>query len=695
MIHGREIAAHVGRVMNVIESKGTGSGDPAHERLARSWHRSLNKHSIDPSLSSVPKVVTAYELREHRDRIEAFMRIAREGVERLHRELSPASYCVLLTDAAGVTVDYRPVPTLEKEFKDEGFRAGTCWSEESEGTCGVGTTLIDRQPTLVNRGEHFRSHNTQFTCSSAPILGLQDEPIAVLDASALYSPDARESRLLVFRMVCEKARLIEDAYAHYSLRTYWTLQLGQIAEFMPVETDYLIAFDDDGRIVGGNRRARQELINHNGRHAEFLHDLFECSASEIMVSAHASPGTPFPLRMMATGRRLFAVLRAPNARSLAQVTQSKPALTAEDVCAPRGFRHLALGDPRVKANVQCATKVANRDIPVMLLGETGTGKEAFARAIHDYSDRAKQPFVALNCAAIPESLIESELFGYRDGAFTGARSKGAKGKILQSDGGTLFLDEIGDMPLSLQSRLLRVLAEGEVVPLGAEQPTPVNLHVICATHQDLPELVRQGRFREDLFYRLNGASFTLPPLRNREDKRDLIKLVMREECTAMGREELRIAEETMTRLLAYDWPGNIRQLRHAIRYACAIADGNQITIDHFPQELRSSGAAVRLAPPQQQQPVPAPVPVQAQRSNSSSGAAAPDPCELRDGEPLNDACMELRQKMLEALRRNHWRVTETARQLGMSRATFYRKMARLRIVAPNYLDGGSAGDLNS
>ncbi|WP_024300775.1 sigma-54-dependent Fis family transcriptional regulator [Methyloversatilis discipulorum] len=696
MRHGREIADHVGRVMNIVEGRSRpAQTDPAYERLARSWRRSLNKHSIDPGLSSVPKVVTAYELREHRERIETFMRIAREGVERLHHELLPANYCVLLTDATGVTVDYRTVPALEKEFKDEGFRNGTCWAEEHEGTCGVGTTLADRQPTLVHRGEHFRSHNTQFTCSSAPILGLQDEPIAVLDASALYSPDARESQLLVFRMVCDKARLIEDAYAHYSLRTYWTLQLGQVAEFMPVETDYLIAFDDDGRIVGGNRRARQELINHNGRHAEFLHDLFECTASDIMVSAHASPGTPFPLRMMATGRRLFAVLRAPNARSLAQVTQAKPVITADDVTAPRGFRHLALGDPRVKANVACAVKVANRDIPVMLLGETGTGKEAFARAIHDFSDRAKQPFVALNCAAIPESLIESELFGYRDGAFTGARSKGAKGKILQSDGGTLFLDEIGDMPLSLQSRLLRVLAEGEVVPLGAEQPTPVNLHVVCATHQDLPELVRQGRFREDLFYRLNGASFMLPPLRNREDKRELIQLVLREECAAMGREELRIPEETMSRLLSYDWPGNIRQLRHAIRYACAIADGTQVTIEHFPQELRTNNHSPRVAlqpPPQQQIPQPAQQQTPAIASPHpaaprSVGSAVPDPCELRDGEPLNEACLQLRQKMLDALRRNHWRVTETARQLGMSRATFYRKMARLRIVAPNYLDG--------
>jgi transcriptional regulator of acetoin/glycerol metabolism len=261
MGQAREFTDHVGRVLNVIEGRShPRAPHPEHERLKQSWQRSLNKHSIDPGRASSPKVVTAYELREHRDRLETFMRIAREGVERLHHEVLPADYCVLLTDAQGVTVDFRTVPHLEQELKDEGFRNGTCWAEEHEGTCGVGTSLIDLQPTLVHRSEHFRAHNISFTCSSVPILGLEDEPIAVLDASALYSPERRESQLLVYRMVLDKARMIEDAYAHYSLRNHWILQLGPIAEFLPVETDYLIAFDDSGRIVGGNRRARNELI---------------------------------------------------------------------------------------------------------------------------------------------------------------------------------------------------------------------------------------------------------------------------------------------------------------------------------------------------------------------------------------------------------------------------------------------------
>ncbi len=512
MIRGHgEIARHVERVVEVVEKGTVLSRHPLQDRLARSWQRSLSKYQVDPSLATTPQVVTAQELREHRDKLDAFMRIAREGLDRLHEQLRPSNYCVLMTDASGVTVDFRTVPELDKELRAKGFRNGTRWSEMDEGTCGVGTSLVDGQPILVHRAEHFRSHNIGFTCSSAPIFGIDDRPLAVLDASALYSPEHRDSQMLVFQMVIEKARLIEDAFAFYSLRDHWILQLGRTPELMNVHTDYLLAFDDAGMFVGGNRRARQELLARPGRHIHSVSDLFECSATDLLAAAHARPGQAIPLRVLDSGERIFGLLRAPDVRRHSVPAVERDTNDLNGCSEARGFGHLATGDSRVRTNVQRALKVANRDIPVMLLGETGTGKEAFAKAVHDCSSRHKQPFVALNCAAIPESLIESELFGYRDGAFTGARAKGARGKIVQSDQGTLFLDEIGDMPLVLQSRLLRVLAEGEVQPLGAEQPIPVKLHIICATHQNLPALVEDGRFREDLYYRLNGAVFILPP----------------------------------------------------------------------------------------------------------------------------------------------------------------------------------------
>jgi len=672
-----EITEHVGRVIDVVERGRTLGRDSSFERLARSWQRSLNAHQVDPAQATTPRVVTAQELREHRDRLDAFMRIAREGMDRLHTQLRPVNYCVLLADADGVTVDFRTVPELDREFKHEGFRVGTCWSEAVEGTCGVGTSLIDGQPMLVHRDEHFRSHNIAFTCSAAPIFGPDDRPMAVLDASALYSPSQRESQFLVYRMVIERAQQIENAFAYYNLRPYWVLQLGRLAEFLTVQTDYLIAFDDAGRIVGGNRRARLELLSGDGAPPVFIHDLFECAASDILAAAHGRPGQAFPLRLLANGERLFAMLRAPAARRPEPIPERPRCEEAEGVAEAKipGFSHLALDDARVRGNVERALKVANRDIPVMLLGETGTGKEAFARAIHDYSERRDKAFVALNCAAIPETLIESELFGYRDGAFTGARSKGVRGKILQSDGGTLFLDEIGDMPLQLQSRLLRVLAEGEVLPLGAETPIPVRLHIICATHQELPELVQQGRFREDLYYRLNGAVFRLPPLREREDIRAVIDKVLEEEAAAMERPSLRLEDGTREALARHDWPGNIRQLRHAMRYACAIADDELLHLGHFPPELFRQ--RVRAQPQARPDEELADLPVETLRPVRS---------EERAPRSLTDAEAELRGRMLAALKRHRWQVTVTARELGMSRATFYRKMARLGIVSPNQRD---------
>ncbi len=660
------VVHHVGRVLDVVERGGRLGQSNVSDRLARSWQRSLNNHQVDPARTNLPRVVSAPELREHRDRLEAFMRISREGIDRLHAQILSANYCVLLTDASGVTIDFRTVPNLDKDFKEEGFRAGTCWSEEHEGTCGVGTGLIDGQPTLVHRDEHFRSHNIKFSCSAAPIFGLDDRPIALLDASALCAPEQRDSQLLVFRMVIERAQQIENAFAYYTLRPYWVLQCGRLAEYLSVQTDYLVAFDDDGRIVGGNRRAKLELLSQDGVTPSFVHDLFECTANDILTAAHARPGQAFPLRLLHSGERIFANLRSPASRSRqAADPPVRAPETVEQMAALRGFGRLALNDERVRGNVERALKIVNRDIPAMLLGETGTGKEAFARALHDFSDRRDKAFVALNCAAIPEK-----------GAFTGAKTKGARGKILQADGGTLFLDEIGDMPLQLQCRLLRVLAEGEVLALGAESPVPVKLHIVCATHQNLPDLVRAGRFREDLYYRLNGAVFLLPPLRERSDIDEVIEKVLREEAAAMGREGLRVDSTALESLRLHPWPGNIRQLRHAVRYACAICDGNALRTEHFPPDLFTRPLAGRSEDT-------GPLGLRPMIVPGAASHYSPPPRETQDPLALSDSEARLRAAMVETLRRNRWQVKVSARELGMSRATFYRKLARFNIVAPN------------
>lgn len=284
---------------------------------------------------------------------------------------------------------------------------------------------------------------------------------------------------------------------------------------------------------------------------------------------------------------------------------------------------------------------------MLIQGETGAGKEVFARQLHQASARRDKPFVALNCAAIPESLIESELFGYVGGAFTGAAAKGMRGLLQQADGGTLFLDEIGDMPLGLQTRLLRVLAEGEVAPLGAARRQAVDIQVICATHRDLAALVAAGGFREDLYFRLGGARFELPPLRERSDRLALIRRILDEETAHCG-VRIELGEAALECLLGYRWPGNVRQLRHVLRYACALCGGATLQLADLPAELRGE-----------------------RRTPASA-------CESGGG-PERDA-------LLDALVRHRWKPMAAARELGISRATLYRRVRRHGIRMPGQAD---------
>jgi sigma-54 dependent transcriptional regulator, acetoin dehydrogenase operon transcriptional activator AcoR len=276
----------------------------------------------------------------------------------------------------------------------------------------------------------------------------------------------------------------------------------------------------------------------------------------------------------------------------------------------------------------------------MLNGETGSGKERLARGLHEDGPRAGKPFVALNCAAIPESLIESELFGYRQGAFTGARTRGMTGKVILANGGTLFLDEIGDMPLDLQSRLLRVLSEKEVTPLGSETPLRIDVRFICASHRDLLEMVRSGRFREDLYYRLSGVVIRLPPLRDRSDLSDVIREVLHEEVRETGI-PCELGKDAMQRLKLHSWPGNFREMHNVLRHALILAGGGIITPDHLPEEF----AIV-------------PIDKRAEKENK-------------------------RLQLKSLLEEHGWRIQSAASALGIARSTLYRQMDRLHIAPPN------------
>jgi two-component system, NtrC family, nitrogen regulation response regulator NtrX len=291
-------------------------------------------------------------------------------------------------------------------------------------------------------------------------------------------------------------------------------------------------------------------------------------------------------------------------------------------------------------------RVANSETRVCILGETGTGKELVARTLHERSPRRSGPFVTLNCAAVPAELVESELFGHEKGSFTGAAARHT-GKFEQADGGTLFLDEIGDMPLPMQAKLLRVLETGEIERVGAERPVSVNVRVIVATHRKLDELVREGKFRQDLYHRVYVFPITLPPLRERrEDIPMLADHFARQVAEQNGWKPVKIAPEAMQRLQAYSWPGNVRELRNAVERMLLFATNNEATIE-----------SVKMALPQEQ------------GANHHAGSGT-----------LSDQVREFeREVILAELERQQHHVTNTAKALGLERSHLYKKCQQLGI----------------
>ncbi|SDI30759.1 Transcriptional regulator of acetoin/glycerol metabolism [Pseudomonas flavescens] len=594
-------------------------------RILDSWRRSYEEHHLDPGCLQGPRVLTQAQLREHRQRAEDLLHVAAGELDRLHARVRDAGYCLMLADAAGRTIDYRVDTRLREDCRVAGLHLGTCWSEHEEGTCGVAAVLTEQVAVTVHKHDHFRAAFTTLTCSAAPIFDLRGRLLGVLDISAPRSPDGRHSQLLIQQLVCDSARAIEDAFFSHSVRGHWVMRAHAQADYVDNRPDYLLAWDTDGQLLGANRLAREHWLRHCA--AASIGDLFD--ERELHRLARGAQGLVAPLQRRQDGRELYARLSAP----------PMPRRLDAGAGAPGPERAL---DARVAADLALAIRVQQRNLPILVSGETGSGKEVFARAVHTGGDRRHKPFVALNCAALPESLIESELFGYAPGAFTGARAKGQRGLLLEADGGTLFLDEIGDMPLNLQTRLLRVLAEGEVRAVGATRGERVDLRLICATHRDLEQRIAQGEFREDLYYRLAGARFHLPPLRERGDRVALIKRVLEEEARSAGLDAPELAPAALEALLACPWPGNVRQLRNVLRYACAVCPCALVDIDHLPVDIAGS-------------------------PERDAGGTVDSP---------------QRRQLLEALVRGRWKPVATARLLGISRATLYRRLRQYGIPTP-------------
>ncbi|WFU45556.1 sigma-54-dependent Fis family transcriptional regulator (plasmid) [Bradyrhizobium sp. CB82] len=643
-----EQAAHIDELVRVAVGQSSARDAIIHQ----SWVRCVSEHKLDPVVLRDAHIVTSRRLREHRDAMDEFLHTARFGVEMLYRQIAGLGYVLLLTDARGITVDFIGDPTFNNTLRKAGLYLGADWNEPHAGTCAVGTCIATEEALTVHQSDHFDATHIPLTCTAAPVFDPSGKLAAVLDISALRSPEPKASQFLALQLVKSFAHKIENANLLNRFRQEWIIKLSGSAEFADVDPDYVMAVDSSGRIIGFNNRARQLLARELRKRPDLrlradgfsVSDIFECTIDDLPRFAHSRPTGQRALRLANSGATLFAqTLPPPNKLAAPASSRSESAL-------PAPLRSLFRGDPTMHQVVTHAAKLINTQMGLLITGETGTGKEHLTKALHSVSARAGKPFVAVNCAALPESLIESELFGHEAGAFTGAAAKGKKGLLLEADGGTLFLDEIGDMPISSQTRLLRVLAEREVTPVGRTRPVPLNVRVIAATHRDLVALVKTGQFREDLYFRLNGAVFALPPLRQRTDIEWLIDQSLHRLSTE-HKANYALTASARGALLKYQWPGNIRELVNALDHGCALSTDGTIDLADLPDRIAH------------------PLRVEISGKPARGGVATSQQAD----------------ELLTALRNNRWNVSRVARERGVDRSTIHRQILRFGITMPKDL----------
>jgi transcriptional regulator of acetoin/glycerol metabolism len=605
-------------------------------------------------------------------------------METLHAQIVDTQSMVLLTDDHGVILH----SLGDSDFIEKANRVALCpgvsWAEADRGTNAIGTALVERQPTVVHADEHFLHANRILTCSCAPIADPYGRIIGALDVSG----DTRGFHKHTLALVRMSAQMIENHLFSNQFADAVRIHFHARAEFIGTLVEGLAAFAPDGTFLSANRSALFQLGRPLAQlQRQSFDELFGMAFSALLQQALCAPGEcmtltlPSGVRVIARGEFAASRQLLPAGSIAAEAGIAVAIRPAARPAAPVPVVTLAeldTGDAQMAAILRRVEKVRGRDIPILVLGKTGTGKEWLARAIHHDSPRRAAPFVALNCASLPDTLIEAELFGYEDGAFTGAKKRGSVGKIVQADGGTLFLDEIGDMPLAQQVRLMRVLQERTVTPLGSTRAIPVDLRIVCATHRDLRAMIEAGTFREDLYYRINGLVVTLPELSERTDLPALVTRIL--EAQREGeRVPVRVSEAVLEHFRRCRWPGNLRQLANVLRTAGIMAEAaQQIEIEHLPDDfLRDCDAAAGMQEADPGNAIAAP----AMRAGDRGNGGDQPVHKTAPHAQVSPARMEDWQTTLiaQTLSRHGGNVSAAARELGLARNTVYRYLRRSRV----------------
>jgi sigma-54 dependent transcriptional regulator, acetoin dehydrogenase operon transcriptional activator AcoR len=550
-------------------------------------HERCRRFGVDPEnnsrLSLKPLSPEELSLRLAKNR--SFLDIAIAQIEEIYQFVAGAGFVMSLTDREGYILYHLGDPVLIKKMKETNCRPGYRWTESDVGTSALGLALVRKIPVQINETEHFCRRGHESICSASPVLDSNGELLGVVAMSG----NAKEVNPHTLGMVITATRSIENQLRIEKASNELLLQANHLEAVIDSIDSGVIDLDKNGIIQHINRHGRNIFQWEGSIEGMSIQTLF---GNQIILEELMQPGFEFvdrevsiqgkarKIQMICTARPIFNTKEELHGTILIFHEIKRIKKLVNDMAGSHAqftFQNIIGKSPEISETRKMAMIASSQNSTVLLQGETGTGKELFAQAIHNNSIRQNYPFVAINCAAIPKELLESELFGYAGKAFTGAGKKGRPGKFELADGGTLFLDEIGDMSVDMQAKILRVIQSGEVVRIGEYKPTIVDVRIIAATHMDLQKAVKQKDFREDLFYRINVFPIQIPALRHRFNDIDILsKYFLNRLSISMGKRHLKFSKEVEKVLNQHPWPGNVRELENVIERAINLSETKKI-----------------------------------------------------------------------------------------------------------------------
>ena len=649
IVESREFYLSTKSVWKRYQEKGQYPEGNIREEILDSWMSSKNL-GVNPFQNRINEIITQHDLTERLERNEQLLSFALPQIASLADLLNESKTMLSITDNNGTILHSSgEKKTLKKAEALNIFDGGT-WSEKSAGTNAVGVSLKTKKSAQVLFSEHFCEKNHEWYCAATPILApFTNELLGVVNIAG--STD-RVNEHKVELVISEAKNL-----AHSIVRPLFDHVLHNnlfLTAAMEGVEDAVFVVDSRKMIVEKNGAAKshhslqgiQTIPSLPG--LEALVDRVLQSGKKIMKEEVCDDERKrkficsiYPVTFQERHLGAVIFLKESLLHIQTKIEAQIPRRSVNPQTTRYSFDHLIGTSPAFMDVVKKAKRASMIESTLFLSGETGTGKEMFAQAIHQASDRRDKPFVAINCGAIPQGLLESELSGYEPGAFTGAKAKGSPGKFELGNGGTIFLDEIGDMPLDLQVHLLRILEERVVTRIGGVKTIPIDVRVIAATHKDLTEAVAKGEFREDLLYRLRVIQLKIPALRERAfDIPEMVDFFIREMCGQFGKRDVLIHTDTMQYLTQYSWPGNIRELKNVIQQALFNMNGRILHPMDLPMELL---------------------------------------------EEIESASCTEKERFIEAMRREKGNVTNAAKMLGISRATMYRKIKQYHLTDNHWI----------